>query len=331
MLKLSPSAIPFISPNHLHRRGYSPVYYVMVEEKMKNVMRNIWKKNKGFIYILPWLVGFLVFKLYPFGKSIFYSFQNYNMLTAPKFIGLKNYLTIFTTDKFFTGSLWTTIKYVLMVVPVKLAFALLVAVLLSKTSKKTHIFRSIYYLPSILGGSVSVAMIWKIIFSQNGVLNNLLSVIGINGPEWFSPNLALFTLSLLNVWQFGSTMVLFLAAIKGVPQDLYDAATVDGVNKIGAFLKITLPMISSIMFFNLLMGLVNTFQEFSGTLLITQGGPLKSTYLYGYMLYENAFLNYKMGYACAQSWVLFAIIMILTSIIFRSQKHWTYYEDGGEF
>ncbi len=294
-----------------------------------NLKGGFWKRNKGFIYILPWVLGFLIFKLYPFTRSIYYSFQTYNMMSAPKFVGLKNYIDIFTTDKFFGISFWTTVKYVLMVVPIKLLLALLVALLLSKSSRVSYALRSIYYLPSILGGSVAVAMIWKVVFSENGVLNNILSVVGVKGPQWFSPELALFTLGLLNIWQFGSTMVLFLAAIKAVPKDLYDAAIVDGAGRLRTFFTITLPMISSIFFFNLLMGLVNTFQEFTGTLLITQGGPLKSTYLYGFMLYENAFLNYKMGYACAQSWVLFAVIMVLTVLIFRTQKYWTYYEDGG--
>ena len=291
---------------------------------------SFWKRNRGFIYILPWLIGFLVFKLYPFTRSIYYSFQTYNMMSAPKFVGFKNYIDIFTADKFFGTSFWITVKYVLMVVPTKLLIALLVALMLSRSTRVSYALRSIYYLPSILGGSVAVAMIWKVVFSESGVLNNILSVVGVKGPAWFSPQLALFTLGLLNIWQFGSTMVLFLAAIKAVPQDLYDAATVDGAGKMRTFFNITLPMISSIFFFNLLMGLVNTFQEFTGTLLITQGGPLKSTYLYGYMLYENAFLNYKMGYACAESWVLFAVIMVLTVFIFRTQKYWTYYEDGGD-
>lgn len=291
---------------------------------------SFWKRNRGFLYILPWLIGFLVFKLYPFTRSIYYSFQTYNMMSAPKFVGFKNYIDIFTADKFFGTSFWITVKYVLMVVPTKLLIALLVALMLSRATRVSYALRSIYYLPSILGGSVAVAMIWKVVFSESGVLNNILSVVGVKGPAWFSPQLALFTLGLLNIWQFGSTMVLFLAAIKAVPQDLYDAATVDGAGKMRTFFNITLPMISSIFFFNLLMGLVNTFQEFTGTLLITQGGPLKSTYLYGYMLYENAFLNYKMGYACAESWVLFAVIMVLTVFIFRTQKYWTYYEDGGD-
>ncbi len=291
---------------------------------------SFWKRNRGFIYILPWLIGFLVFKLYPFTRSIYYSFQTYNMMSAPKFVGFKNYIDIFTADKFFGTSFWITVKYVLMVVPTKLLIALLVALMLSRSTRVSYALRSIYYLPSILGGSVAVAMIWKVVFSESGVLNNILSVVGVKGPAWFSPQLALFTLGLLNIWQFGSTMVLFLAAIKAVPKDLYDAATVDGAGKMRTFFNITLPMISSIFFFNLLMGLVNTFQEFTGTLLITQGGPLKSTYLYGYMLYENAFLNYKMGYACAESWVLFAVIMVITVFIFRTQKYWTYYEDGGD-
>lgn len=294
-------------------------------------VKALMKRNKGFLYILPWFLGFLIFKLYPFAKSMYYSFTKYNLLSAPEFIGIDNYTQLFTGDRFFGPSLLVTLKYVIMVVPIKLALALLVALLLSKNSKTTHFFRSVYYLPSILGGSVAVSMIWRLFFSQNGVINGLLKTIGVSGPEWLSPSLALVTISLLNIWQFGSTMVLFLAAIKGIPKDLYEAATVDGISRVSAFFRITVPMISSIIFFNLLMSMVTAFQEFSAALLITSGGPLKSTYLYGYMLYENAFVSYKMGYACAQSWILFAIIMALTFIIFKTQKYWTYYEDGGDF
>lgn len=294
-------------------------------------IKKIAKRNIGLLFILPWILGFLIFKLYPFARSIYFSFTSYNLLKAPKFVGLQNYVTLFTDDKDFLPSLLVTFRYVLLVVPVKILIALLVALLIVKSTKINHLFRTIYYLPSILGGSVAISMIWKLFFAENGVVNGLLGVVGIKGPVWLSPSFALLTIALLNIWTFGSTMVLFVAAIKGVPKDLYEAATVDGIGPVRKFFNITLPMISSVMLFNILMALVTAFQEFNAPLLITNGGPINSTNLYGFMLYRNAFVSYKMGYACAQSWILFAIILVLTIIIFSTQKYWTYYEDGGKF
>lgn len=299
----------------------------MTQSKFRLFLRN----NKGFLFILPWLIGFLVFKMYPFFNSLYYSFTKYNLMKPPAWLGLDNYIRIFTKDKDFVPSLLVTLRYVILVVPIKLLLALLVAMLLNRTSWVMNFFRTIYYLPSIVGGSVAVAMIWRVLFSETGVVNAFIGAFGIQAQTWLSPSLALFTISLLNIWTFGSTMVLFLAALKGIPKDLYEAAAVDGVPRLTVFFRITLPMISSIIFFNLLMALVNAFQEFNSALLITGGGPLKSTYLYGYMLYDNAFVSYKMGYACAQSWILFAIILVLTIVIFKTSDKWTYYDDGGDF
>jgi len=299
----------------------------MTQSKFKLFLRN----NKGFLFILPWLIGFLVFKMYPFFNSLYYSFTKYNLMKAPVWLGLGNYIRIFAKDKDFVPSLLVTLRYVILVVPIKLLLALLVAMLLNRTSWVMNFFRTIYYLPSIVGGSVAVAMIWRVLFSETGVVNAFIGAFGLRAQTWLSPSLALFTISLLNIWTFGSTMVLFLAALKGIPKDLYEAAAVDGVPRLTVFFRITLPMISSIIFFNLLMALVNAFQEFNSALLITGGGPLKSTYLYGYMLYDNAFVSYKMGYACAQSWILFAIILVLTIVIFKTSDKWTYYDDGGDF
>jgi len=285
------------------------------------------KNNIGFFFILPWLIGFLVFKVYPFLSSAYYSFTSYNLMGDPKWVGLDNYVRMFTRDRNFFPALLVTLKFVILAVPVRLFLALMVALLLNRRSRTMDFFRTVYYLPSLVGGSVAVAMIWRVLFSETGVVNSFLAKLGIPAVSWLGPNTALFTISLLNIWQFGGTMVLFLAALRGIPKYLYEAAAVDGVPPLTRFFKITLPMISSILFFNMIMSLVNAFQEFNSALLITGGGPLRSTYLYGYMLYENAFLNYKMGYASAQSWVLFAIIMVLTIIIFKTSDSWTYYED----
>ena len=286
----------------------------------------------GLFYVLPWVIGFLIFQLYPFVMSLYYSFTNYNMIKAPVWVGLNNYIRIFTKDKYFFNSIRVTLLYVLMAVPMKLAFALLIAMVLNMKLRGINFFRTVYYLPSILGGSVAVSVMWRFLFAKNGMINQLLAILGISGPAWLGdPHWALFTVSLLTVWQFGSSMVIFLAGLKQIPAELYEAAAVDGISKVGTFIKITLPMISSIIFFNLIMQMVNAFQEFTGVFVITSGGPMYSTYLYGMMLYENAFSNFKMGYASALSWILFVIILAFTALTFKSSSYWTYYEDGGDF
>jgi oligogalacturonide transport system permease protein len=252
------------------------------------------------------------------------------MLKDYKFIGLDNFKEIFTHDEIFVQSLKVTLTYVATSVPLKLGFALFIAMVLNMKVKGITVFKTLYYLPSILGGSVGIAILWRFLFNKSGLVNLLLSKLNIPAVNWLgSPKTSLFTISLLSAWQFGSSMILFLAALKQIPKELYEAAIVDGCGRIRIFFKITLPMISPIILFNLVMQTINAFQEFAGPYLITRGGPLKSTYLYGLMLYENAFTYLKMGYASALSWVLFVIIMTLTAIIFRSSEYWAFYQDGG--
>lgn len=289
-------------------------------------------QRAGYLYILPWIIGFLAFQLYPFLASFIYSFTDFSILRPMKFVGLDNYKRMFTADRLFWTSLKATVLYVLMAVPGKLIFALFIAMVLNMKIKFINFFRTIYYLPSILGGSVAISILWRFLFSRNGTVNTFLNSIGIGSLDWLgSPKLALGTMGLLVVWQFGSSMVLFLAGLKNIPLELYEAARVDGAGRIKTFTKITLPMLSPVIFFNLIMQMINAFKEFNAPYLITQGGPLNSTYLYGVMLYENAFTYLKMGYASAQSWVLFSIIMGFTALTFKSSPYWTYYEDGGEF
>jgi oligogalacturonide transport system permease protein len=244
-------------------------------------------------------------------------------------VGLRNYMKIFSDDPIFRQSLMVTLVYVCFSVPVKLAFSLFVAILLNMRIRFINAYRVIYYLPSILGASVGISILWRFLFNRQGYINLLLATMGA-GPIDFlgSPDLAIFTVSMLSVWQFGSSMVLFLAALKQVPQELLEAAKIDGAGRFRVFRKITFPMITPILFFNLIMQTVSAFQQFSAPYLITGGGPLKSTYLYGLMLYDNAFTFLKMGYACAQSWVLFAIILLFTAAVFKSSPYWTYYEEG---
>lgn len=285
----------------------------------------------AFVFLAPWIIGFLVFQAYPFLASAVYSFTDLSMLKEYKFIGLKNYQQIFTRDQNFVQSMKVTVIYVLVSVPVKLAFALFIAMLLNMKVKGIGIFKTLYYLPSILGGSVGIAILWRFLFNKSGFVNLLFSKIGLPAVDWLgSPKVSLLTISLLAVWQFGSSMILFLAALKQIPRDLYEAAQVDGAGRVRIFFTITLPMITPIVLFNIVMQMINAFQEFSAPFLITKGGPLKATYLYGLMLYDTAFTYLKMGYASALSWIMFIIIMILTALIFKSSEYWTFYQDGGK-
>jgi oligogalacturonide transport system permease protein len=239
---------------------------------------------------------------------------------------------MFTADRMFWNSLKVTFLYVLMAVPGKLVFALFIAVVLNMKIRFINVFRTIYYLPSILGGSVAISILWRFLFSRTGTVNAFFGLLGMKPLDWLGdPNLALGTMGLLVVWQFGSSMVLFLAGLKNIPAEIYEAARVDGANRVRIFFTITIPLLSPVIFFNLIMQMINAFKEFNAPYLITKGGPLQSTYLYGVMLYDNAFTYLKMGYASAQSWILFAIIMGFTAITFKSSPYWTYYEDGGSF
>lgn len=286
-------------------------------------------KYIGLLYISPWLIGFLIFELYPFISSLFYSFTDLSLLKSPQFIGVKNYVKMFTSDALFLQSLKVTFIFVLIAVPAKIIFSLMIAVLMNQKLKGINVYRTIYYLPSIMGGSVAVAILWRYLFSRDGLVNIVINRLNIPSIDWIgSPNVALYTISMLTVWQFGSSMVLFLAGLKQVPNELYEACKVDGGSRIRMFFSITLPLLTPIVFFNLIMQMINAFQEFTAPIIITGGGPLNSTYLYGLLIYENAFKFFKMGYASAISWVLFIIILAFTLLIFKSSSRWVYYEDG---
>lgn len=286
----------------------------------------------GLLYISPWIVGFLLFQLYPFFASLYYSFTKFDMIHAPVWTGISNYVEAFTNDEGFYQSLRVTFVYGLIAVPLKVSFALFVAVLLSAKLRSVNFFRTVYYLPSILGGSVAIAVLWRFLFMREGTANRILSTFGIPSVDWLtSPHIALFTVSTLAVWQFGSSMVLFLAGIKQVPAELHEVGRVDGASRIRMFFSVTLPLITPILLFNLVMQTVGAFQEFTGPFVILpDGGPLKSTYLYGMKLYDEGFRFLKMGYASALSWVLFVIIFAITALVIKSSSYWTHYEDGGD-
>jgi oligogalacturonide transport system permease protein len=290
-----------------------------------------WKKSHwGLLFIAPWLIGFLVFQLYPLLASLVYSFTDFSILKKPVFIGFFNYKKMFTYDQYFWTSLRATIMYALISVPSKLIFALFIAMILNLKLKLINLFRTAYYLPSIMGGSVAIAILWRFLFMKSGIINRLLSNIGIPAVDWLgNPNVALITISLLHVWQFGSSMVLFLAGLKQIPDELYEAGRMDGAGRIRLFFNITLPMLTPILFFNLIMQTINALQEFTGAFVITNGGPMHATYLFGLKIYDDGFQFLKMGYASALSWVLFGLMMILTLLLFKSSDSWVHYEDGG--
>lgn len=284
----------------------------------------------GLVYIAPWLLGLTIFIIYPFLSSFILSFTDYNLISEPTFVGFDNYIRMFTSDKDFVNSLLATFKYAIFTVPLQLGFALFVAFILNFKLKGINMYRTAYYIPSILGGNIAISVLWRFLFSRDGLINQLLNGVGLDSVGWLSsPNTAMFVISILRIWQFGSAMVIFLAALKEIPEELYEAAQVDGAKKWQIFFKVTVPLITPTIFFNLVMQLVNALQEFNGPYLITNGGPLKATYLTSLMIYDNAFKFFRMGYASAMSWVLFMIIMFFTVILFKTSNKWVYYSDGG--
>ena len=280
----------------------------------------------GLWYVAPYLIGLLMFAAFPFIASFYLSFTDYSLMSSPSWVGLDNYERLFTRDRTFDKSLKVTLIYVFTTVPLKLVFALFIAVVLNYRLRAINLFRTAYYVPSILGGSIAIAVLWRYIFAQTGLVNMIITAFGGEPINWFGdPGNALFTITLLRCWQFGSAMVIFLAALQSIDKSLYEAAAIDGARPWHLFRYITLPLITPVIFFNLVMQTVQAFQEFNGPYIITQGGPLKSTYLLPLYIYEKAFKSFDMGYASAIAWVLFAIIMVLTLIAFWSSKKWVYY------
>jgi len=294
---------------------------------MEDEMRKFLSKNAGLFYIAPWILGFLVFRGIPFLASLVLSFTNFRPLKKVKFIGFDNYIQCFG-DADFLNSMFVTFKYVACTVPLKLTFALFIAYILNFKLKMVNVFRTAYYIPSILGGSVAIALLWRFIFREDGLVNLCLAFFGLPGINWLGdPGVAVVTISLLRVWQFGSAMVIFLAALKNIPEDLYEAARIDGASKVKQFFSITLPLLTPVIFFNFVMQLVQAFQEFNSAYLITQGGPQKATYLMPLLIYNTGIFFHRMGLASAMAWIMFVIIMVFTIIAFKTQKKWVYYAD----
>lgn len=292
--------------------------------KLSSIKEGYW----GYIFISPWLIGLLVLTLWPMLQSLYLSLTQFHLLESPSFIGLGNYEEIFSSDKTFAQSLRVTFIYVLFSVPLKLAFALLVAMLLYQSIRGMSLFRAIFYLPSLIGGSVAIAAIWRNLFGLDGMINKTLSLIGAAPVDWINmPSTSLSTLIALAVWQFGSAMVIFLAGLKQIPKDLYEAASVDGAGKLRIFFKITLPLLTPMILFNLIMQTINSFQMFTQAFVVTKGGPIHSTFVYALYLYEKAFVFFDMGYASALAWILLIIIAVFTAVLFATSKRWVHYEN----
>jgi multiple sugar transport system permease protein len=288
----------------------------------------------AYLFLLPWFIGLFALTAGPILASLYLSFTDFDLLTAPKWIGFDNYLA-FVDDPHFASALKVTSVYVFLSVPAAVVFALLVAVALVGNRRGSGLYRASYYLPSLLGGSVAISIMWREIFGADGLVNQVLEKFGIVGPAWVTtPEYALYTLILLHVWQFGSPMLIFLAGLKQIPQDLYESAAVDGAGPVKRFLRITVPMLTPLIFFNLVLQMINSFKAFTPAFVISggTGGPVDSTLFYTLYLYQEGFANFRMGYASAMAWALLLLISVFTAIMFVTSRYWVFYgdEEGGK-
>jgi len=281
----------------------------------------VWYKYRldGFIFILPWIIGILAFQLGPMISSFILAFTRYDIITPAKFIGIENFKKIFSSDPLFYKSLWNTVYFVIGSVPISIIIGILVAVLLNQRIRGITIYRVLYYLPSVTAG-VAVAIVWRSVYDvRYGLINNLLSKLGIQGPSWLGdPSWVMPSLIIMAVWGLiGQRYVIFLAGLQGIPEELYEAAEIDGASSWNKFVSITLPMLTPTIFFSLITGIISAFQSmFTAAYILTDGGggPLNSAYIYVFHIYRNAYQYYHMGYACALAWILFLIVFILTFI-----------------
>lgn len=283
----------------------------------------------GYAFISPFIIGFLAFTFIPMLISLYLSFTSYNLFTSPRWIGLDNYEKMFTGDPKYWTSVRVTFTYVFLGVPLRLIFALFIAMILNTKSRMVGAYRTMYYLPSIIGGSVAVSIMWRNIFSNEGVINKLLALFGAAPVRWFGdPDAALVMLIALSVWQFGSSMLIFLAGLKNIPYEMYEASSVDGASPVRKFFSITLPLLSPIILFNLIMQTISAFMTFVPAYIISkgEGGPMDGTMLYSLYLFRQAFMFNNMGYASAMAWVMLIIIGILTAVLFVTSKYWVFYE-----
>jgi multiple sugar transport system permease protein len=284
-----------------------------------------------YICILPWIIGFILFYIGPIIASFYFSLTKWDLIQSPVFVGLANYERIFTRDKYFIQALKVTTIYTLAYVPLDLVFGLLIAMLMNQKVKGIGIFRTVYYLPSVLSGVAYVVM-WMWVFNpRNGLINTLLSYLGIQGPRWLlDPKYALSALIIMSLWGVGRTMIIYLAGLQDIPIELYESASIDGANAWNKFWGITLPLLTPSILFNLIFSIIMTFQSFTNVYIATNGGPLDATLFYVLYLYRQAFQNLAMGYASALAWILFVIVLVFTLLIFATSGRWVFYRGVGE-
>ena len=287
------------------------------------------KSWEAYFFLAPWILGLFAFTVIPMIMSFYFSFTHYDMANPPIWVGLENYIGLLN-DARLHNSLRVTFTFVALSIPFQLCFALLLAATLKRNRLGVRVYRAVYYLPSLLGGSVAVALLWRNIFSRDGIVNQFLALFGVEGRSWIaSPDTALYTLVALAIWQFGSSMVIFLGGLKNISAEYYEAAEIDGASKLQLFFRITLPLLTPMIFFNLVMSTIGAFQSFTPAFIISagSGGPVDSTMFYSLLLYIRAFRNFNMGIASAMAWVLLVIIAFFTMLIFWSSKKWVYYDE----
>jgi multiple sugar transport system permease protein len=309
----------------LHQKAGSRVTNRLLRRRAKVGTRH--HNLAGYLFIAPWLIGFFAFTIIPVVASFFFAFTNYDVLTAPTWAGLDNFERMFFKDARFWKAVQATFYFVLIAVPFRLVFAMAVAMLLNTWRKGVSAYRAIYYAPSVIGGSVAVAVMWRQIFGREGVVNALMGLFGIPPVIWLGdPATAIWTLIILAVWQFGSPMLIFLAGLRQIPTELYEAAGIDGAGGWSKFAKITLPMLSPVILFNLVMQTITGFMVFTQAFIVTAGGPMDTTLFYALYLYQRAFKDFQMGYASAMAWVLLLVVAFFTALVFKSSASWVFYE-----
>ncbi|MGY0489519.1 carbohydrate ABC transporter permease [Streptomyces sp. WG-D5] len=287
----------------------------------------------AYVFLSPWMIGAIVLTLVPMAVSLYLSFTDYNLFDPPKWIGLRNYVDMLTDDPRYWRSVGTTMLYVVVAVPLKLGLALGAAILLKNLGRGRAFYRSAFYAPSLLGASMSIALVWRALFNDGGTVAGALSSIGVHTGGWVgNADLAVFVIVLLTVWQFGAPMVIFLAGLQQISPDLYEAAALDGAGRWRQFVSVTVPMLSPVVFFNLVLEVINSFQVFTPAYAVSggEGGPADSTLFYTLYLYERGFTASHMGYASAMAWLLLIAVGVITLILFRTSRSWVFYADDTE-
>ncbi|MFB7593778.1 carbohydrate ABC transporter permease [Streptomyces sp. NPDC056160] len=284
----------------------------------------------AYVFLSPWMIGAVVLTLVPMAVSLYLSFTDYNLFDPPHWVGLRNYTEMLTEDPRYWRSVGTTLLYVVIAVPLKLAFALAVAMLLKNLGRGRAFYRSAFYAPSLLGASMSIALVWRALFNDGGSVPHVLDAVGIHAGGWIGdPHLAVYVVVLLTVWQFGAPMVIFLAGLQQISPELYEAAALDGAGRWRQFVSVTVPMLSPVVFFNLVLEMIQSFQVFTPAFAISggDGGPADSTLFYTLYLYERGFTASHMGYAAAMAWLLLIAVGVITLILFRTSRSWVFYAD----